>query len=323
MSSRRYALRILAALLASASCPTLLAAESWPTRLVRLVVPYNAGGPLDATARVIGAELATATGQTVIVENVPGASGKIAMQQVLRSTDNHTIVLNNTSSTVVSNITDLQATYDVLKDFKPVIAVSRLPLFLVVNTSLQVETVGDFVKLARAKPGALSYASYGVGTPQHIVTESFLKVTKTDMVHIPYKGDAEAYPALLNSTVQVMFVADARRAAKSPNLRVLAVASNDRWFTLPGAPTLKEQGVGEVDYEVLNGIYAPASVPDAIIQQMNERLIAVLGKSAVKEKTETIGYQLVGGGPAVLGTRLRAEAVLFRDMLKKGQLTAQ
>lgn len=287
---------------------------------MRLIVPYTAGGALDTTGRVIWNELGALNAQAAIVENVPGASGKIAMQQLLRAVDAHSLVFNNTTSSAFSNVVDARPSYDLLKDFKPVIAVSRLPLFLAVPASLPVETTADLVKLARSKPGALSYASYGVGSPQHVVMESFLRATKTDIVHIPYKGDAEAAPALMNGTVQVMFVAMGKRASQNPRLRVLGVASNERWFDMPGTATLKEQGIADVDFEVCNGIYAPANVSDADIRQMNERLNAVLDKPAIQQRIMDIGYRLIGGAPTVLDARTRADVALFRGMLDKGEI---
>lgn len=320
MVSRRHALSCIVSGMAAGACTNIFAKDVWPRSRTRLIVPYTAGGPLDTTARVLWNEFGALSRQPAIVDNVPGASGKIAMQQLLRAVDGHTLVFNNTTSSAFSNVSDPKPSFDLLKDFKPVIAVSRLPLFLAVNASLPVESVADLARLARAQPGALSYASYGVGSPQHVVMENFLKATRTEIVHIPYKGDAEAAPALMNGTVQVMFVAMGKRAAQNPRLRVLGVASKERWFDMPGTATLRELGIAGVDDEVCNGIYAPASVPDVDIQQMNELLNAVLEKSAIRQRIMDIGYQLMGGAPAVLASRTQADVALFRGMLDKGEL---
>lgn len=325
MESRRILLQRLAlmATFGGVMPAASRATEVWPTRTIRLIVPYSAGGPIDVTARVLGNELSTIVGQPVVVENVPGASGKIAMEQVLRSRDSHALVINNTTASAISNVLDARPTFDLVKDLKPIVAVSKLPLFLVVNAKLPVSTPLELVAYAKANPTALSYASFGVGSPQHVLTERFIRKTGISMVHIPYKGDADASVAFINNTIQVMFVATAKRAAEDPRLRVLAVAAPERWFNMPATPTLGEVGVGDVAFEVCNGIYVPARVSNEVAERMNVVLNQALSKPAVTQKLAEIGYRTIGGGSDVLGARTRGDVELFRAMLAKGELKTE
>lgn len=327
MQSRRNAmLRIGLALTASPvveEAAAVNAQQPWPTRSLRLVMPYSAGGPLDVSARILAEHLSEEIGQAVVVENVPGAASKIGMIQVARARDGHTVILNNTTACVVINVLDPAPGFDLLRDFRPIVAVSTLPLFLVVNSSLPVSSAREFVKYAKANSTVLSYASFGIGSPQHVLTELFLERIGVRVVHVPYKGDAPAMQALLSNEVQMMFRVVTDASSKDSRLRALGVAAARRLPAFPTVPTLTEQGIEDVVFQPLNGIFAPSSMPDAAVKTLNAAVNRALKDERVKSRLEGLGYTAVGGESEALLLRVESDFARFRGMLARGQLKVQ
>lgn len=306
---------------ATAVAPLAHAADaSWPTKPVKIVVPYAPGGPADVTARLLAAELTKSLGQTFYVDNVPGASGKIALQQVASSRDNHTLLLNNTTGVVLSNFLDKERTYDVSRDLRGVATIANMPYFLVVNASLPVKDVRELVAYTRQHPGKVNYGSLGTGSAQFFLTETLKVKTGMDLTHIPYKGDTPASQDLVANTIQVYFMASGKRAEGDPKLRVLGVTAKDRWFNMPSTPTLGEAGIDDLLFYVSNGIFAPASMPDADVKRLNAAIEDALKSPAVRDKLTAIGYQMGGGPPQILEKRVQDDIRLFQDIVARGDI---
>lgn len=311
----------LLAVCAVLSAAGAVAAEpAWPSKPVKIVVPYAPGGPADVTARLLANELTKTLGQTFFVDNVPGASGKIAMQQVASSRDQHTLLLNNTTGVVLSNFLDKEKTYDVVRDFKPVATIANVPYFLVVNAQVPAKNLQELVTYAKQNPGKVNYGSLGTGSAQFFLTETLKLKTGMDLTHIPYKGDTPASQDLVANTIQVYFMASGKRAEGDPKLRVLAVTSKDRWFNMPGIPTLGEQGVQDLLFYVSNGVFAPASMPDDALKRLNIAIEDALKVPTVRDRLVAIGYEMGGGPPSVLGARVKDDILLFKDITARGEV---
>jgi tripartite-type tricarboxylate transporter receptor subunit TctC len=299
------------------------AQQPWPTRPLRFIVPYAAGGPVDVVGRAIAEELTRSLGQPVVVDNVAGAAGKIGMEQASRARDGHTLVLNNTTASVIAELVDGRSGFDLQRDLRAVIAVMKIPLFLVANASVPASTAAELVRYAKAHPDALNYASYGAGSPQHVLTELLVRQTGMQAVHVPYKGDAPAYQAIMRNDVQFMFRFATDATAKEPRLRILGVAAPERAPVLPHIPTLKEQGIGHVDLQPLNGIFMPSGTPAAHVTRLNQAIDQSLQTATVRGRLDALGYTPVGGTAELLQTRVQADSELLRDMVARGRLQLQ
>ncbi|RTZ45411.1 tripartite tricarboxylate transporter substrate binding protein [Candidimonas sp. SYP-B2681] len=277
----------------------LHASESFPSKPIRLVVGFVPGGGTDVSARIIAQHLSGVIGQQIVVENKPGASGLIAGEMVARAEpDGYTLLLANMQSTVSAPHL-LPVSYDPVKGFTAVRYVGSVPNILVVNPQKNdVKSVQELIKLIQASPGKYTYASSGMGSPQHLSAARFSQITGTTMEHVPYKGSGQAMTDLLGGQVDMNFdtLPGAISQVKAGKLRPLAVTSAKRAASLPDVPTLAEAGVKGMDVEQWYAVLAPANIPPAVLAKLDQALKASLKDHDVAAKLADQGMA-VGGGP--------------------------
>jgi tripartite-type tricarboxylate transporter receptor subunit TctC len=316
---RSVILRLLS-LCALLAFPLLVAAQSYPNRPVRLVVPFPAGGTTDILARAIAQKLSEALGQQFVVDNRPGAGGNIGADIVAKSApDGYTLLMGTVGTQAINVSLYAKMPYDAAKDFTPVVLVAGVPNILVVNPSVPVHTVADLIKLAKDKPGAINFASSGNGTSIHLSGELFKVSTGVQMSHVPYKGSAPALTDLIGGQVQVMFdnLPSALPHVKAGKLRAVAVTSTKRAPALPDVPTIAESGVPGFEATSWFGILAPAGTPRDIVTKVNAEANKALQSPEMKEKLLSQGAEAAGNTPEYFGDYIKAETVKWAKVVKE------
>ena len=317
----RYIPAVVAALAIAAGFPEdARAQEAFPTRPIKIIVPFTPGTGIDILARTLGDKMGYALKTSVVVENRPGASGNIGTEAVAKSSpDGYTLLM--TANTIVLNRSLFKTIpYDPIKDFAPVAPLAIGRLALVTNPSLGVKTVNDFIALAKRQPGKLNYGSPGNGTPHHLAMELFKSRTGIDVLHVPYKGSAGAVSDLLGGQIGVMFlpVHVALPYVEGGKLDMLAAGGNERASVTPNVQSLAEaSGVRDIDTDIWYGLYAPAGTPQPVVAKLNDVINRLLLSPDVSETLGKQGLQPTGGTPAQLGqtTRMDLErwSVVVRD----------
>jgi tripartite-type tricarboxylate transporter receptor subunit TctC len=316
-----------AALLGSAlalAAPWVGAQDAYPTKLITIVVPTAPGGGNDAMARVVGQRLAEKLGKPVIVENKPGANGSIAAEFVARApADGHTILWGYVATHGINPALQ-KLRYDPVKDFEPIGLVAESPTVLVFGNSAPFKTVGDLIKAAKAKPGAINYASAGNGTAPHLAGEMFKLAAGVDLTHVPYKGSSPGLTDTIGGTTQLMFPSlfTAMPHIQSGKLRAAAIAGKKRSPLLKDVPTLEEAGIKDVDVTQWYGLFAPAKTPKPVIDRLNKELVAILGEKDVVKKLGDQGGDVVTSSPAQLGTLVQSEVVRWKKLITAAKITA-
>jgi len=320
---KRLLLRTVCAL---AALPSISWAQNYPAKTVRFVVPFVAGGPTDIQGRLLGEKLGQRLGQQFIIDNRGGANGNIGMDLAAKSPpDGYTLVIATVGIWAVNPSLYKQMPYDPVKDFAPIMQVSSSPGVLIVHPSVPVKSVKDLVALARAKPGKLDYGSSGVGGFGHISGALFCLMTKTEMVHIPYKSSAPSLTDLIAGQIQVLFnnAISTVPFIKSGQARALAVTSLKRMQALPDLPTIDESGVKGYDNSSWSAVAAPAGTPRDIIMKLNGELNQILKLPDVQEKNAAVGADPVGGTPEQFGAYLKSEIAKFARVVKEAKISAQ
>jgi tripartite-type tricarboxylate transporter receptor subunit TctC len=310
---------LLAACLAGSAFAVL--AQSYPTKAVRFVVPYPAGGYYDLLARVIGAKLTENWSQPVVVENRVGANGMVGTDFVAKSPpDGYTILMGGIGPFGISPSLYAKMAYDPVRDFAPVIHVASAPNVLVVHPSVDARSVKELIALARSDPGKLTFSSAGSGSSQHLSAEMFNTMVGARMTHIPYKGSAPAVTATLGGQVSVLFgtMADVVAHIRADKLRALAVTSARRIPSLPDVPTMIEAGVPGFEATAWFGVFAPAAVPHDIIAKLNQDIGRILRLPDVLERISQQGSaEIVGGSPEQYGAFVRAEIAKWAKVVSE------
>jgi len=269
----------------AASVATCAWAQAYPTKSVRIIVPYSAGGPADIYARYVGDRLQKAMGQPFVIENRPGAGAIIGTDAVAKSTpDGYTLLMMSNTHTVNESLFSNKP-YVLLRDLAPIAPVNYSDLILVVHPSVPANNLKELIALAKAKPGALNYASSGPGTPYHMAGELFKAMAGIDVVHVPHKGSAEARTSVLAGNVQMMFDAITTMAplAQAGKVRALATTGKTRSAITPNVPTLNEAGVPGYDAVIWLGLMAPAGTPKPIVDLLNADVRKIANSPDVKE----------------------------------------
>lgn len=316
----RQSLRTLALIATSIAClvASIAYAAEYPVRPIRIVVPYPPGGGADNVSRVIAQKLAQAFAQQVVIDNRPGASGIIGAEAVAKSpADGYTLLHDATAHSVNPALRKLP--YDTLKDFAPITLIVVNPNLLVVHPSLPVKTIQDLIKLAKARPAQITYASSGIGSAQHMAGELFKSMAKVDMVHVPYKGGGAVYSDLMGGHVQAFFsnIASGLVHVKSGKLKGIAVTSTRRSPSAPEFPTIAESGLpGYAVYE-WNGLFAPAGTPKDIIARLNAEVMKIINSPEVKERFFALGAEASPGTPEQLGDYVRGEIAKWRNVVRE------
>jgi tripartite-type tricarboxylate transporter receptor subunit TctC len=295
------------------------AAQTYPTKPIRLVVPFPAGGTTDILAREVGQRLSTSLGQPVVIDNRPGAAGNIGSELVAKSApDGYTLLMATVGTHAINPSLYAKLPYDHVADFAPVILVASVPNVLEVTPSLPVNSVADLIKLAKEKPGQINFASSGSGTSIHLSGELFKTMAGVDMTHVPYKGSAPALADLIGGQVQVMFdnLPSSLPQIKAGKLRAIAVTSAQRAPALPNVPTIAESGLPGFEASSWFGVVAPAGTPPAIVARLNADLNLWLQTPDAREKLLAQGAAAAGGSPEQFATHIRAETEKWAKVVK-------
>lgn len=288
------------------------AAQAYPSKPIRMVVPFPAGGGIDTVARVIAPKLAESLGQPVIIDNRVGASGTVGTEAVAKAApDGYTLLATFASHAQNASLYP-KLGYDTVKDFAPITLIATVPNILVINPSLPVKTVKELVALAKKHPDEILYASIGNGTPAHLSAELFNSMAGIRMTHVPYKGAAASIVALISGETQLTFttVLVAMPHIKSGRLRALGVASLKRSTVLPDVPTIDEAGVRGYESNAWYGLLAPARTPQPILDQLHRETVKTLQNNDVRDNLKGQGAEPVGNAP-------REFAVIIADEIEK------
>jgi tripartite-type tricarboxylate transporter receptor subunit TctC len=300
------------------------AADVYPSKPIKFIVPYPPGGPTDAMARLIQAPLQAKLNTPVVIDNRGGAGGNIGTGMVAKSpADGYTILLAASGPMAVNKTLYKTISFDPEKDFAPIIQISAFPLVLEVHPSVNVTTVKQFIAMARDKPETLSFASAGNGTPQHLAGELFNTAIGAKLQHVPYKGAGPALNDVIGGHVKVMFdiLGSSVQYIKTGKLRAIAVTTATRSPTLPDVPTLAEAGVPGYDVTGWHGIVVPAGTPKPVIARLNQALNDIFADPAFKQKWEELGTPVVGGTPEAFGALMRSESVKLGKVVKDAGVT--
>ena len=316
-------------LLAACLCSFAAAgfAQNYPTKPVRLVVPFAPGGGVDNFARPLAQKLTDQLGQQVVVDNRPGASSIIGAALVAGAQpDGYTLLCTFDSPLYISSLITKNVPYHPLKDFTPVISAATTPIVIVVHVSLPVQSTTELIDYARKNPGQLAYVTAGSGTQQHLTGESLGRVTKTKMTHIAYKGGGQAITDLLGGHVKmgILVLSTVHPHIQSGKLRAIAVTGQRRTKTYPDLPTLSESGVpGFAMPDVALGVLGPAKLPQSLALRINGEVQKALATPEVRSALEKIGYEPTPGTPEAFSAQAAKTYALYQRMVKEIGLTSE
>ncbi|MCC7079454.1 MAG: tripartite tricarboxylate transporter substrate binding protein [Burkholderiales bacterium] len=299
-----------------ALAPTM--ANAFPERTIRLVAPFPPGGGVDIVARVLAESMGEGFKQTVVVDNRPGATGRIGTEYVARAaSDGYTLLLGSVGASAIIPAAYPKLPYDAVKDFEPVSLLALAPYALVVHPSLPAGNVTGLINLARAKPGQLTFASSGLLSGAHLAGEFINVLAKVRMLHVPYKGAAQAMTDLLGGEVVMTFAAigGAVPHVRANRLRAVGVTGAKRSPSLPDVPAVAETLPG---YDVTQwyGLFAPAGTPRSVVQRLHEQVVKSIAQPAVRKRLESIGTEPVGSTPEVLGGQVKTEIARWRSVIQ-------
>jgi tripartite-type tricarboxylate transporter receptor subunit TctC len=295
--------------------------QDYPKRQIDLIVPFVAGGTTDNIARLVAQHFGDSWSQTVVVNNRPGGGGIIATHTVAKAPpDGYTLLVTTIGFAITPALQKLP--YDPLKDFAPITELASLPLMLVVHPSVPATSLQELVALAKSKPGGLDYASSGIGTSPHLATEMFKSMAGVDLVHVPFKGNAEANNALLGGHVKIYFalVPAVLQHVKAGMLRPLAVTTERRLPYLPDVPTIAELGYPGYEISSWQGVFAPAGTPKEIVAKINGEIVRMVNAPEVRVRISQEGADPVGSTPDEFAVRVRSEIAKWSKVIKDAGL---
>ncbi len=311
----------LLAFVVVAVCPALAAAQAFPQKAIRFVVPFPPGGATDGLARILGEKMSEAWGQPVVIDNRPGAGGNIAAEIVAKAPpDGHTIIIVGLSHAANLSLYS-KLGYDPVKDFAPVTQAVSIDTFLVVHPSVPVKSVKELIALAKAKPGTLNYASGGNGSSPHMAMELFRSLTKIDIVHVPYKG-TQSVIGLLGGEAALLFenLISVGAHVKSCKMRALAGGGAKRSSAMPDVPTIAQAGVPGYNMVLWFGVLAPAGTPKPVVAALQREIAGILKMPDVKARLAAQGAEPVGSTPEEFDAFIKAEIVKWAKVVKDAGL---
>src|SRR5258706_4723741 len=310
--------------LALAIAPFAYAQDDYPNRTVRIIVPFAPGGSTDVVARILADKLGTELKQTFVVENRSGAGGNIGADAVAKaSPDGYTLLMGTTGVLAINKYLYKEMSFDPERDLVPVSSASLISNIRVVNPQVLANTVSELVAFARAKPGALTFASSGAGSSTHLSAELFKSMAGVDILHVPYKGSSQAITDLMGGQVTMLFdnAPSSIPFVEQGKLRALAVTSTKRLPNLPDVPTLDEAGVKGYESLSWSGIMAPAGTPKRVIDRLNASIEKILRDPDVKQRFASLGVEPVGGPPEAFSRHIRAESEKWARVVKTANIT--
>jgi len=294
-------------------------AMPYPTKPIHFVVPYPAGGPLDAVARLLGQRVSERLKQPVIVENKPGAGGNIGADFVAKSpADGYTILMGAVATHAINPTLYASIPYDAEKDFRPVTQLASTPNVLVVNPSLPVHDVREFIAYAKANPGKLNFGSGSTGSAGHLAGELFKSMAGVEMTHVPYKGAAPAMNDLVSGQINLMFdnLASSLAQVKAGRIRALAVTTASRSPLAPELPTIAESGLPGFDISTWFGLFVPAGTPVEVVEVLHDEFNRALSDPGIREKMLALGAEPAGSTPAQFAAYIRSESAKYARIIK-------
>jgi tripartite-type tricarboxylate transporter receptor subunit TctC len=302
----------------------IASAQGYPTRPVRIIVAFSAGGPTDIAARLIGQSLSERLGRSFLIENRPGGNGNIGTEAVVRApADGYTLLMATVGNAINASLYE-RLGHDFIRDMAPVARISDAPLFMVVNPSIPARSVPELIAYARANPGKVILGSAGIGTPNTVAGELFKMKTGLDLPVVQYRGGAPALADLLGGHVQVMFdiIADSIEHVRAGRLRALAIASADRSELLPDIPVMGDY-VPAVEASYWAGIAAPKNTPAAIVDKLNKEINASLADPGMKARFADLNFTVSPGSPAEFGQFIAEDTEKWRKVVKFAGLKAE
>lgn len=323
MSPRKILGSLAAALTLFQAVPSALAADPYPSRPIKMILPFATGGQSDVVARLIAARMSTGLGQPIVVENVPGAGGMIAAAAVARApADGYTVFLANASTLTIAPYLQKNSKVDPAA-FTPITTSTQFPLVLVVNAKSPFKSLADVVAAGKANPGKLNYASPGVGTTPHLIGETFRREAGIDITHVPYKGGAPALNDLLAGQVDLYFEAPATLTQQiaAGKLRALAVTGKSRIKALPLVLTVAEQGMPKLTLESWSALVAPPATPADVVARLRVETEKVLKSPDMTGKLEEMGFEATTSTPAELTRMIRDEGRTWAQLIKDRNIT--
>lgn len=322
---RKRVLAILLALVGVALTSTAQSQQS-PSGTIRIIAPGPPGSPRDIRARWVAEQLTSALGQPVIVDNRAGAGGNIGMEAAAKSApDGRTLVIVDTGTLTMNPHLYDRTGYDALSDFVPVVRLVDAPLMLAVRADLGVRSVADLIRLAKEKPGQLSYGSPGIGTPPHLAAELFKRTAQIDVVHVPYKGFSPALTDLMAGRIDYMTdnVGLLTQQVAAGKIRALAITGPKRVAAAPDVPTMAEAGMPGYEFTSWMGVAVPAGTPAAIIQRLNAELVRALRTPGAQAWFELQGGEVVADLPEAFAQAVRSEHARWREVIQDARIKAE
>jgi tripartite-type tricarboxylate transporter receptor subunit TctC len=322
MRAWRAAGNLIAGIGMTAVC-AVAAAQTYPSKPIRFVIPYPPGGASDVTARIIGAKMTEAWAQQVIIDNRPGANGIIALEQVAKSApDGYTILMANVGPNAINPVVYAKLPYDAIRDFAPVTLTTKVPQVIVANAYLPAKNIKELIALAKGQPDQIVFASGGSGSSNHLAFELFKSMSGVKIVHVAYKGDAPAMSDAISGYVQLTMptVIAATGHIKSGKLRPLGVGTPKRVPALPDVPTVAEAGVRGYESESWGGVMSRAGTPQPIIDRLHAEITRILKVADVREKLEALGGEIVGSTPSEFSAYLKSEIAKWDKVAKTANI---
>ncbi|WP_119155291.1 Bug family tripartite tricarboxylate transporter substrate binding protein [Caldimonas tepidiphila] len=325
---RKFCLKLAgtaAAVFAAIAFPALAQAQAFPSKPIKLIVPYSPGGLPDTVARALSPHLAQALGQSVVVENKPGAGGAIAAATVTQSpADGHTLLVTDGPLLTITPLVNAKVAYDAAKDFTPVSLIGKAPLFLAVNPAVKANTLDEFIALAKSQPGKLNYGSSGIASIHHLTAEAMKGELGLDIAHIPFKGSANSVPAMIGGEVDMVFSSPPSLMGfvKSGRAKLIAINSPKRSPLAPEVPTLAEKAAG-FDFAFNVAVLARAGTPPEAVERVSAEIAKLVKRPDVIEQLQTAGVDPVGGSPEQLASALKSEATRLTAAAKRANLKAE
>lgn len=320
MHTRLRLLKIALALSLCAATNALAQASAYPTKPIRMIVPFPPGGPTDVVARLIGIKLSERWGQQVVIDNRAGAGGTIGAEMAARAApDGHTLVMGSTANMAVNVTLYPKLSYDPVKDFIPVNLAAITPNLFVVHPSHPANNVREFIALAKAKPGTINYATGGVGTPSHLAAELFKTMAGIEMNHVPYKGSIPALTDIMGGQVTLMFdsMASALPLVQSGKLKALAQTGSKRVGALPDLPTVAESGLPGYEVAGWFGVFAPAGTPREVVNKLSTEISRILALPDVKARYSALGAEPGPGNPDEFAAFLKSEITKWAKVIRE------
>jgi tripartite-type tricarboxylate transporter receptor subunit TctC len=294
-------------------------AQDFPRRAITLILPFSAGGVTDQVARLVAGKVTDNIGNPVVVENRPGGGGQIAAGAVKQAPpDGYTLLVGDIGTHAINASLYNKLSYDPLKDFVPVVELVEMPHVLVVPSDSPFKTVGDLIAGAKTSPGALTYASVGVGSGAHLLGEMLKSEYNIDVVHAPYRGSSQIVPDLMSNRVGLFFGAVGSMAPliQEGKLRALMVTDRQRSSLLPNVPSAAEAGAPAIDLKVWFGLLAPAGTPDAVVERLNKEFVTALGQQETKQRLTQLGANIIAGSSKDFAELIAADTTRLGKVVK-------